>query len=197
MTFDYLFLTLKRAAQPHPALAAHLKAVALAGGAVVGQWAAQLGWANNEAAVMVRWEGAPGDISAIAGADLVAASLSERLAPTLRPVGEALPKPGGIHVHRWFEMDAGAVDEFVALSAQGWERFEALFDANIFGLLRADASDADRAAGVARLLLITRYGDHGVWEASRDPTTEAMQIFARRQALTRYTRAASTLLVAP
>ena len=29
----------------------------------------------------------------------------------------------------------------------------------------------------SRLLLITRYGDHGVWEASRDPTTEAMQIF--------------------
>jgi len=43
--------------------------------------------------------------------------------------------------------------------------------------------------------LITRYADHGVWEASRDPTSEAMQIFARRQQLTRRSWAASTLLV--
>jgi hypothetical protein len=195
MTYEYLFLTLKRAPSPHPALAAHLRAVALAGGALVGQFAPQLGWANNEAAVLVRWDGAPGDATAITGADIVAASHSERLAPTLRPVGAAMPKPGGIHVHRWFEVDAGAVDEFVELSGQGWERFEKLFDANIFGLLRADASEADRASGAARLLLITRYGDHGVWEASRDPTTEAMQIFARRQQLTRRSWAASSRLL--
>jgi hypothetical protein len=195
MNYDYLFLTLKRAPQPHPALAAQLKGAALAGGAVVGQWAPQLGWANNEAAVLVRWQGEPGDVSPITSSDLVASSRAERLTPTIRPIGEAAPKPGGIFVHRWFEVEAAHVDEFVQLSGQGWEHFEATFDANIFGLLRAEASDADRAAGSARLLLITRYGDHGVWEASRDPTTEAMQIFARRQQLTRRSWAASTRLV--
>ena len=195
MIYDYLTLTLKRAPQPHPGLAAHLKSVTLAGGAVVGQWAPQLGWDNDEAAVLVRWQGAAGDVGAITGADLVAAARAERLTPTIRPKGEALPRPGGIYVHRWFAVDAGAVDEFVDLSAQGWARFETLFDADIFGLFRADASEADRTAGVVRLLLITRYGDHGVWEASRDPTTEAMQIFMRRQQLTRRSWAASTRLV--
>ena len=98
-------------------------------------------------------------------------------------------------MHRWFEIEAAAADEFVQLSGQGWERFEATFDARIFGLFRRDQTDAERAAGALRLLLITRYGDHGVWEDSRDPTTEAMQIFARRQQLTRRSWAASSRLV--
>ena len=88
-------------------------------------------------------------------------------------------------------------EEFVSLSAQAWPDFEAKFDARIFGLFEAEQSAADKAADEIRFLLITRYGDHGVWETSRDPATEAMRIFARRQALTRYTRAASTLLVTP
>ena len=50
------------------------------------------------------------------------------------------------------------------------------------------------AAGATRLLLCTRYRDHGVWETSRDPTTDAMAAFQRRQKLTRDTWAASTLL---
>jgi hypothetical protein len=100
-----------------------------------------------------------------------------------------------VYVHRWFAVEAGAEDEFVQLSSQGWAHFETLFDARIFGLFRAETSEADRADGVTRLLLVTRYGDHGVWEASRDPTTEAMQIFIRRQQLTRRSWAASTRLV--
>ena len=195
MIYDYLFLTLKRAPAPHPALAAHLKGVTLVGGAVIGQFAPQLGWANDEAAVLVRWSGAPGNVAAIANAGPVASSRTERLEPTVRPAEDDLPRAGGIYVHRWFAVEAGAVDEFVQLSGQGWERFEALFDASIFGLFRAAVSEQDRAAGVERLLLVTRYGDHGVWEASRDPTTEAMQIFARRQQLTRRSWAASTRLL--
>jgi hypothetical protein len=46
-------------------------------------------------------------------------------------------------------------------------------------------------------LLVTRYASHGVWEDSRDPSTTAMQTFARRAMLTLSTRAASTLLVTP
>jgi hypothetical protein len=128
--------------------------------------------------------------------DLIASAKVERLDPTLRPSDDAIPKPGGIYVHRWFEVEAGAADEFVELSGQGWQRFEAQFDTNIFGLFRAAPSPADSETGVVRLLLLTRYADHGVWEASRDPTTEAMQIFARRAQLTRRSWAASTLLVA-
>lgn len=190
MIWDYARLTLARVATPHQALAAQLRGAP----GVVGQFSPQLGWANNEAAVLLRRtdHAAP---SVLAAPGLIAAAEVEPLTATLRPADDARPLPGGIYVHRWFEVDAAAADEFVALSGQGWERFEAQFDTQIFGLFRAEATPADREAGRARLLLLTRYADHGVWEASRDPTSEAMQIFARRAQLTRRSWAASTLLV--
>jgi hypothetical protein len=120
----------------------------------------------------------------------------DRLDPTIRPADDDHPAPGGVYVHRWFEIDADAQDEFVSLSGRGWERFEALFDTRIFGLFAAGRTAADQAAGAVRLLLLTRYRDHGVWEESRDPSTEAMQIFARRQQLTRRSWAASSRLLA-
>ena len=197
--YDYLFLTLARGPQPHPALARTLAAAApaleAAGGEIVGQWAPQLGWANDEAAVLVRWSGERGELGPIAAADGVSEARVDHLTPTIRPADADRPAAGGIYVHRWFEVEAGAEDEFVRLSSQGWAHFETLFDAKIFGLFRADLAPADRARGTARLLLVTRYGDHGVWEDSRDPTTEAMQIFLRRQQLTRRSWAASTRLV--
>ena len=134
--------------------------------------------------------------SALGAPGLVVDAKLEQLTPTLRPAGDATPKPGGVYVHRWFEVEAGAADEFIELSGQGWARFEAQFDTRIFGLFRAAPSPSDLEARLARLLLLTRYADHGVWEASRDPTSEAMQIFARRARLTRRSWAASTLLVA-
>lgn len=77
---------------------------------------------------------------------------------------------------------------------EGWRDFEARFETTIFGLFTAAPSAADREAGVTRMLLITRYASHAVWEASRDPSTDAMAAFRRRQQLTRSSRAASTLL---
>lgn len=198
--YDYLFLTLARGPAPHPALARLLTQIApqlsAQSGEVVGQFAPQLGWSNTEAAVLVRWAtGRRGDLAAITEPDLVADSRIEPLFATIRPADDARPGPGGIYVHRWFEIEAEAADEFVGLSSQGWSTFETLFDARIFGLFRREPTDAERASGALRLLLLTRYGDHGVWEASRDPTTEAMQVFARRQQLTRRSWAASTRLV--
>jgi hypothetical protein len=198
---DYVFLTLARAPTPHPALARRLAeaapALKAAGGEIVGQWAPQLGWANDEAAVLVRWAGPHGELGAITALEGVAKASVEHLEPTIRPGDAERPPTGGVFVHRWFAVEAGAEDEFVALSSQGWDHFEQLFDAKIFGLFRAEPSADDRTAGLSRLLLITRYADHGVWEASRDPSTEAMQIFLRRQQLTRRSWAASTRLVGP
>ena len=187
MTYAYQFATLARVPTPHQALAAHLRSVAAE---VVGQFAPQMGWANNQAAVLLR-----GDDGALEAPGLITAVTAERLTPTLRPADDAVPQPGGVYVHRWFEVDAANADEFIHLSGQGWQRFEAQFDTRIFGLFRVAPSSTDRDTGLQRLLLITRYADHGVWEASRDPTSEAMQIFARRQQLTRRSWAASTLLV--
>ena len=92
----------------------------------------------------------------------IADAISELLTPTLRPADDAIPKAGGIYVHRWFEVEAGAADEFVELSGRGWERFEAQFDTQIFGLFRAGVTPADTEAGAQRLLLLTRYAGHGV-----------------------------------
>jgi hypothetical protein len=191
VNYDYVRLTLARVPTPHQALAAFLRGSS----GVIGQFAPQLGWANDEAAVLVRWAGARGELAAITRLEGVAKASVEHVAPTIRPGDADRPAAGGVYVHRWFEIEAGAEDEFVGLSSQGWGHFETLFDAKIFGLFRAEPSAADRAAGSSRLLLVTRYGDHGVWEASRDPTTEAMQIFMRRQQLTRRSWAASTRLV--
>ena len=192
-SYDYLFLTLGSLPTPHQALAVALREVT--GAEVVGQFAPMLGWKTNEAAVLLR-RVADQPASPALGAPQVAARSIERLHPTVRPGdGDRLPA-GGIYVHRWFEVEAAAADEFVELSGQGWRRFEAQFDARIFGLFRAEPCERDSGEDLARLLLITRYADHGVWEASRDPTSEAMQIFARRQRLTRRSWAASTRLVA-
>jgi hypothetical protein len=191
VTWDYVTLSLARVATPHRELAAHLRTASMQ---TVGQFSPQLGWANDQAAVLVRpdWD----EATTLSAPALIIDAKVETLTPTLRPADDAAPKRGGIYVHRWFEVDASAVDEFVELSGRGWERFEAQFDTNIFGLFRAAPSPADTEAGAERLLLLTRYADHGVWEASRDPTSAAMQIFARRAQLTRRSWAASTLLVA-
>ncbi|HUZ12163.1 MAG TPA: hypothetical protein VMU93_04840 [Caulobacteraceae bacterium] len=207
--YDYVFLTLRRAAAAHRTLAKQLRdgvgpALAAGGGEILGQFAPQLGWAADEAAVLVRWPdavrradaGAPLADAVLAGAAIVSQARPEPLRATLRPSDRDVLGAGGVHVHRWFEIGAADEEEFIALSRQGWADFEARFDAAIFGLFRAEPSERDLARGEARLLLVTRYGDHGVWEASRDPATEAMRVFARRQQLTRRTWAASTRLVA-
>jgi hypothetical protein len=198
--YDYLFMRLAPAPTLHPSLARKLAGAApllkAVGGEILGQFAPQLGWSNDEAAVLVRWSGERRDLGAIAGAEGVTDARVDHVEPTIRPNDADRLLPGGVYVHRWFAIEAGAEREFVELSSQGWAHFETRFDAAIFGLFRAEPSAADRADGVTRLLLITRYGDHGVWEASRDPTTEAMQIFLRRQQLTRRSWAASTRLIA-
>jgi hypothetical protein len=192
-TYEYWFLTPGQLPTPHQALAVALAKVT--GAEVVGQFAPMLGWSTNEAAALLRRPGHDPATPTDLGAPLVIAHSVERLRPTIRPGDGDRLCADGIYVHRWFEVEAAAVDEFVDLSGQGWQRFEAHFDARIFGLFRADPDDRDAAHGLARLLLITRYADHGVWEDSRDPTSEAMQIFARRQRLTRRSWAASTRLV--
>lgn len=197
MLYDYVFATLAPGRASHDAWAARLQGqdIADAGGEVLGQFFPQLGWASDEAAVLLRWtqDSAAREriLTSIAGDAPARIAWRHALTPTLRPASDgARLKPGGIYVHRWFHVASAQVEEFVSLSGAAWPDFEARFDANIFGLF-ATPSDVE---GETSLLLITRYASHGVWEDSRDPTTEAMQLFARRQALTRRTQAASTLL---
>ena len=204
--YDYLFLDLddpKAGGPPARAFAeavrARLPGIKAAGGEVLGLFTPQIGWVARQAALLVRWSpdgnGRTGEVSGLMRDKTVRFAQRGRLAPTSRPAPEDRPRPGGIFVHRWFVVETDNVQEFLRLSQEGWRDFETRFEANIFGLFAADRSSIDRRDGVQRLLLITRYKDHGVWEASRDPSTAAMAAFQRRAAITRDTWNASTLLV--
>ena len=197
--FDYAMLTLARGAPARRAFADRVRAAGLtAHGRRAGLFVAQLGWEASETAVLAERGG--GEDTAFEGllaASEVVDSVSHTLKPTVRPLPDAALAPGGIYVHRWFEVNRSLVAEFIDLSARAWPGFEAQFDARIFGLFELTSEWEGSPADSHHLLLVTRYASHGVWEDSRDPTTEAMQTFARRAQLTISTRAASSLLVAP
>ena len=189
--YDYFELTTGREGGAVQSTARGLRAAPLAPAAV---FAPLLGYPSNT--VLALFPALEGEAAlAVTRAPGVTSALRTRLSPTARPGSGAAPAPGGIYVHNWFNIDSGAVDEFVALSVEAWPDFEARFDARIFGLFVAEDSEPDRSQGARRLLLMTRYGDLGVWQASRDPTTEAMKIFARRRELTRVSLARSCVLL--
>ena len=195
--YDYLTLTLKRGAAARAEFVKRLGAAGLAaGGKAVGLFTPQLGWEAAHAALLVEG-GDPGALRALSEAPEVVSCAFHQLAPTIRPTTGAVLEPGGIYVHRWFEVDSSSFNEFIALSAEAWPDFESRFDARIFGLFDLTSARPGDTPGHRHLLLVTRYASHGVWEDSRDPSTAAMQTFAGRAMLTLSTRAASTLLVTP
>lgn len=203
--YDYLFLDLDDAEGTTPARAyaaavkARLPGIVAAGGEVLGLFTPQIGWVARQAALLVRWKpdarGRDGEASALLRGKTTRFGQREKLAATSRPTMTDVLRPGGVYVHRRFVVESKNVAEFLALSQEGWRDFETRFEANIFGLFTAERTGNDMRQGVVRLLLLTRYRDHGVWEASRDPTTAAMAAFQRRAAITKETWNASTLLV--
>jgi hypothetical protein len=173
-------------------------AIQAAGGEVLGLFTPQIGWVARQAALLVRWGPTPRAATARSTPD---ARQDGRVRPA-RPDRADLPPDGRRQAAArrhprapLVPVEADNVPEFLTLSTEGWRDFETRFEANIFGLFTAERSSDDRNEGVTRLLLITRYKDHGVWEASRDPSTAAMKTFQRRAAITRDTWNASTLLV--
>lgn len=184
--YNYFHLGLGRERTAQKALADHLQADPV----VVAVFAPLLGFASNEALVLTRSGGS------VEGAPGIVAAEAHRLASTLRPAADVEPWPGGVYVHNWFTIDGEAVDEFVKLSGEAWPDFEGRFDTQIYGLFLAAETEADLAQGARRLLLMTRYRDLGEWQASRDPSSAAMQVFARRRMLTRLSLARACVLVA-
>lgn len=186
MEYDYFQVTLGRGRAAQRDLAAHLHGQA----STVAVFAPMLGFASDQALVLARGgatlEGAPGVVSAE----------HHRLTPTLRPTADVEPEAKGVYVHNWFTIDGGVVEEFVKLSGEAWPDFEDRFETKIYGLFLAAETDADRAAGQRRLLLMTNYRDLGEWQVSRDPTSAAMQVFLRRRELTRVSLARACTVIA-
>lgn len=189
--YDYLEFSTGRERDAVQVVARRLRASPVAPVAV---FSPLLGYPSNT--VLALFPALEGDAAlAVTRVEGAASALRTRVFPTARPAEGAVPNAGGVYVHNWFNIDAGAVEEFVSLSVEAWPDFESRFEARIFGLFLAEESEVDRGQGARRLLLMTRYADLGVWQASRDPTTEAMQIFARRRELTRVSLARSCLLI--
>jgi hypothetical protein len=183
--YSYFVAELERG---RPAFDAFAKSV-LEDKSTIAVFAPQLGFASNEAVVLMHAQGT------LNRAPHVVSKTHETLAPTIRPgSGDAL-KAGGIYVHRWFTVDHASLGEFIDLSGRAWPGFEGEFDVTIFGLFTAERSEHDIAQNQTRLLLLTWYRDHGVWEASRRPTREPEGLFMKRHQLTRTTIGRSTLLV--
>lgn len=196
--FQYLTFELKRGRESWTSFAAGVrskaaKAIADKSGEIIGLFAPQLGFASNEAVVLV--QGTPGAKSAFSFPQVVAVE-EHALAPTVRPHDGQKLKAGGIYVHRWFTIDAERLADFIDLSNRAWSRFEGSYDTEIFGLFAASESVGDRSLNARRLLLLTWYRDHGVWEASREQSRDAASLFAQRHLLTRTTIGRSSVVVA-
>ncbi|HWD67859.1 MAG TPA: hypothetical protein VG227_07860 [Caulobacteraceae bacterium] len=163
-----------------------------AGGELLGLFLPQLGSQAHERLLLLRWRGEAGD--ALSGCPYVGAVTTDRLRPTARPADTDQLRPRGIFVHRWFTIDPKDEEAFVALSRDAWVGFESEFAGNPFGLFAAEPKTEDGAS--MRMLLMTRYGGHADWEASRRPSADVADIFARRRELTRATGACSTVIAA-
>ena len=198
--YDYLTFNLVRGRQAWTDFAAHVRSVtpkiAAAGGEVIGLFQPQLGFGSNEAVLLMRWpDGAHNRMRELDQAPGVNTMHPEKLTPTIRPADGDVLKAGGIYVHRWFTVDADGVADFVSLSNRAWKNFEGSYDTRIFGLFTAEATAADVREGAGRLLLLTWYASHGVWENSREQTRDPEGLFAKRHALTRTTVGRSSLSV--
>jgi hypothetical protein len=199
--YDYLTFTLGRGRPAWRAFVTHMHevaapAIATASAEILGIFQGQLGFASNEAIVLLRSNSTMRDrLRELDSAPGVVTMHPELLTPTVRPSNAAALKKGGIYVHRWFSVDADSVADFISLSNRAWENFESSYQTEIFGLFTAERTARDVQAGAGRLLLLTYYASHGVWEQSRDQTRDPNGLFAQRHALTRSTIGRSSILV--
>lgn len=199
--YDYLSFTLERGRSAWSAFVAHVRevaapAISAASGEILGIFQGQLGYASNEAIVLVRSTAPVRDrLRELDTAPGVVTMHPELLTATVRPKDTAVLKQGGIYVHRWFSVDADSVADFVSLSNRAWEKFEGSYETEIFGLFTAERTTRDVQEGAGRLLLLTYYASHGVWEQSRDQTRDPGGLFVQRHALTRSTIGRSSILV--
>jgi hypothetical protein len=201
VTYEYVTLELSRGRGAWAALTSHVRekasrTIAASHGELVGLFSPQLGFASNDATVLIRWPSAMQPAHAAFDIADVIASTREVLTPTARPKEGQMLKSGGIYVHRWFTIDGERTNDFIDLSNRAWGNFEGSYATEIFGLFTAEASEDDRRTGARRLLLLTWYRDHGVWEASREQAQDAKSLFAQRHLLTRSTIGRSSLRVA-
>ena len=150
-----------------------------AGGALYGCWRSLvgLGLARDEGIALTCWE----SIEAARAAPAVEGAERVLMEATVRPTDDAPPEQEGVYVFRWFDVDAADWEAFRDLSDAAWPNMEAVFDVRIYGFWKS--LDAEPPA--TKTLLLTRYADLSVWEASRwwnNPTAKADASMSRFKA---------------
>jgi hypothetical protein len=180
LNYNYFEVELGREPTAQRALRDHVQQAL--GDHLVAVFSPSLGYATNVALVLTDGAATAGAVTAAPG---VVSAQAHRLGATTRPTPGARPKTEGIYVHRWFTIDAGAVEEFVAVSNEAWVGFESGFDSDVFGLFTVEATAEDARRGERRMLLMTHYRDFAEWQASRNPDPKTAKAFARRRELTR------------
>ena len=150
------------------------------------------GLATNELYwVLMSEPGASDPASAIESSGLTICD-HKSLVPTVRPTDHVARTEPGVYVFRWFKVRNKDVDEIAALSEQAWRTFEAGFDTAVQGLFAEAERETDNNEGT--MLLITWYRDLSVWQDSRQPATEARELFKKRHQLTKEARPIATRL---
>jgi hypothetical protein len=170
--------------------------VEAAGGIVIGVFRGEIGWHNDEGAVMTAWPEGLTDWVELDRGD--GEFFARAMEPTMRPERPEPLTEDGVYAHRWFQVARSDQDEFLELSAGAWPDFEGAHEGTrVIGLWRrADESEW--------LLLITRYPSLAMWEQSRpynpdpSPGTDAARArFGRRAELTKRTIVRLSRLVVP
>jgi len=151
------------------------KRAAASGGLLFGCWRSLvgLGLARDEGIALTAW---PDEATARQAPaprfDGLSGSDTHVLRATVRPKSDTPPTYTGVYVFRWFDIGDDDWEAFRDMSDAAWPNMEDVYDVNICGFWRS----LDTAAPQAKVLLLTRYADLSVWEASRwwiNPTTAA------------------------
>jgi hypothetical protein len=167
-TFEYCrFQTNPRVIleDPSSVKAAFQQRAEASGGKLFGCWRSMvgLGIGRDEGIAMTAWPDEATARAAAAPGAPVTDCERQILNATVRPVTDEAPTYEGVYVFRWFDVPAAEWQNFCDLSDAAWPNMESVFDANICGFWR----HVDTPAPNSKTLLLTRYGDLSVWEATR------------------------------
>lgn len=134
---------------------------AASGGKLFGCWRSLvgLGLARDEGIAVTAWP----DRAAAEAAPPAADAETRLMEATVRPTSDAPPAYPGVYVFRWFDVAAADWETFRDVSDAAWPNMEAVFDVNICGFWRC----LETQPPASKTLLLTRYADLSVWEASR------------------------------
>jgi hypothetical protein len=157
------FKTAPRALHSAPAAARERLAerARASGGKLFGCWRSVvgLGLARDEGIAVTSWA----SVAAAKAATPVADAECTLLKATVRPLTDAAPTYEGVYVFRWFDVAEAEWQDFCDLSNAAWPNMESVFDVNICGFWKS----LDTKPPASKTLLLTRYADLSVWEASR------------------------------